>query len=687
MLKISIIMPVHDQIKFTQKAIESLCEFTDPEAFELIVIDNGSRDKLSLPVERDNLTILRNEGNLGWCKALNQGIARTSSDFDFILWANNDLLFEKDWLPKMIAHFRPGIGAVGPTSNYVMGRQRTEIGRGEYEEEVQWLIGFFLMFRRGVIDAVGPVDERFSPGGSEEWDYIIRMQQRLGLKCVIARDVYIHHFGSQTLKATIARTAEEYSDYHQGRDRLLREKWGEDFIEQWIPQKISTQSNPSPYPWPDNCKLGFAIPHTWTNINYNTHLSLMAMIRPPMEIIDAASGGELDSKREYQVEVAINAGCTHLLIGDGDMRYPKEILIDLFKILNDGADIAGGLCYRGYPPYEPIVWHPTEEHRMLLPFKDFKFGDVIDAGATGAACLLVPIRIFRELARPWFRYRVEKVINDKSEEGAVDVADIQSEDFYFTRKATRAGFKLRIHTRYDVDHLREFPINRDLWLTHAILSRCKDWATIIALYKKLGDRQWIDRELRGATTEIDWEINQRPYEIGLLYNFLAGKQIRTVLEIGTEKGGTALLWAKLVDPRRGRIYCVDRSFSGEAVYQKHPLKDRITEIEGDSHAEKTIEAVKEIISQNGGPVDFAFIDGDHTYQGVKADFADYSELVRPGGWIAFHDILDTEFQRQQNCHVARFWKEMKGRYNHFEIIDPDNRRDMGIGVIEWKKGG
>jgi len=42
---------------------------------------------------------------------------------------------------------------------------------------------------------------------------------------------------------------------------------------------------------------------------------------------------------------------------------------------------------------------------------------------------------------------------------------------------------------------------------------------------------------------------------------------------------------------------------------------------------------------NGEPLDFLFIDGDHTYEGVKRDFEMYSPLVRNGGIIAFHDIV------------------------------------------------
>ena len=40
----------------------------------------------------------------------------------------------------------------------------------------------------------------------------------------------------------------------------------------------------------------------------------------------------------------------------------------------------------------------------------------------------------------------------------------------------------------------------------------------------------------------------------------------------------------------------------------------------------------------GAELDFLFIDGDHSYAGVKQDFEKYSGYVKRGGLIAFHDI-------------------------------------------------
>jgi predicted O-methyltransferase YrrM len=81
-----------------------------------------------------------------------------------------------------------------------------------------------------------------------------------------------------------------------------------------------------------------------------------------------------------------------------------------------------------------------------------------------------------------------------------------------------------------------------------------------------------------------------------------------------------------------------------------------------------------------GKVDFLFIDGDHTYEGVKADFEMYSGLVRPGGLIVFHDIC--KHSEQINCHVDRFWQEVKFERRALEFVHDWNQGILGIGVIE-----
>jgi len=78
-------------------------------------------------------------------------------------------------------------------------------------------------------------------------------------------------------------------------------------------------------------------------------------------------------------------------------------------------------------------------------------------------------------------------------------------------------------------------------------------------------------------------------------------------------------------------------------------------IRANSHDTETLQKVKKIL--NGKNLDFLFIDGDYTYEGVKRDFEMYGPLVRKGGIIAFHDIVPSRYENVGG--VPKFWSRDK----------------------------
>jgi predicted O-methyltransferase YrrM len=86
-------------------------------------------------------------------------------------------------------------------------------------------------------------------------------------------------------------------------------------------------------------------------------------------------------------------------------------------------------------------------------------------------------------------------------------------------------------------------------------------------------------------------------------------------------------------------------------------------------------SINEILQ--GYKLDFLFIDGDHSYEGVKKDFEMYSPLVRSGGLIAFHDITPCGPPKE----VFKYWEEVKESYVHKELIHKTGQGAMGIGVV------
>jgi hypothetical protein len=55
----------------------------------------------------------------------------------------------------------------------------------------------------------------------------------------------------------------------------------------------------------------------------------------------------------------------------------------------------------------------------------------------------------------------------------------------------------------------------------------------------------------------------------------------------------------------------------------------------------------------------------------------YRGLVKPGGFIALHDVNDTPYHREQGCMVAQLWQELEGNKQEFNA----HKDRAGIGVI------
>lgn len=192
--------------------------------------------------------------------------------------------------------------------------------------------------------------------------------------------------------------------------------------------------------------------------------------------------------------------------------------------------------------------------------------------------------------------------------------------------------------------------------------------------------KWIDEA-------FEFGMFQHREEIEPFARWLYGQQIRDVIEIGAWKGGTAYLWGNLapsrilsIDLPMGRFGGADAGLTLEACQARNRELDRrnplFVGILGDSHDPAVYRLVDYAMRGN---TDLLFIDGDHTYEGVKQDFEMYCGLVRPGGIVAFHDINDTLFHREAGVEVARLWHEIEGDKQEFSIGGDWG----GIGV--WRK--
>lgn len=196
---------------------------------------------------------------------------------------------------------------------------------------------------------------------------------------------------------------------------------------------------------------------------------------------------------------------------------------------------------------------------------------------------------------------------------------------------------------------------------------------------------------RSLEETVDWALDfksrkdfmvktqQIRSEILTLAKVVADSKPQVVLEIGSAYGGTLLIWAQIAGELLISCDIEDRTYR-HSFYRRFPPPGSRCSVEmlvGDSHEPSFRKKVESLLG--GRKVDFLFIDGDHTREGVAADFHDYRDLVRPGGIVAFHDIVEKQCIAENQ--VYDFWKTIRGDASAREIIGDPGQTGFGIGII------
>jgi predicted O-methyltransferase YrrM len=100
-------------------------------------------------------------------------------------------------------------------------------------------------------------------------------------------------------------------------------------------------------------------------------------------------------------------------------------------------------------------------------------------------------------------------------------------------------------------------------------------------------------------------------------------------------------------------------------------------LRADSHDAATLQLVQAMVGERG--IDVLLIDGDHSYGGVKQDYAAYSPLVREGGLIAFHHIVPG--REEYVGGVPSFWQSLSRASDVEEIVEDWEQGGFGIGLL------
>ena len=235
--KVSIIIVSWNTRELLRQCLRSVYDETHDVAFEIFVVDNASKDGTPEMVEAEfkGVLLLRNHENLGFARANNQAIRKSTGKYALLL--NPDTVILGDVLGRMINVMdrRPRVGmstctmfnpdmtfqacfATFPTFGMVLlgGSTPTVALQSlfltkrffktagyrpkvyEQPNRVDWIMGAFMMVRREAISEAGLLDENLFMYG-EEPDWCYRMA-RLGWEIWYYPEKGVIHYGGQSTK-------------------------------------------------------------------------------------------------------------------------------------------------------------------------------------------------------------------------------------------------------------------------------------------------------------------------------------------------------------------------------------------------------------------------------------------------------------------------------------------------------
>jgi len=254
---VSIIVPLYNQAQLTKACVEAVrATAGDPERYELILVDNDSRDWTREYVKSlgDSVTVITNSDNLGFARACNQGAQVAKGKY--LLFLNNDTVPRAGWLEALLAGAEEdGADIVGGKLLYPNGRvqhagvafNKNGIGYHIFrnfpadapavnkKRLMQCVTAACLLVSRQLFIELGGFDEHFH-NGFEDVDFCLRAGQSGRRVLYTPHAVVVHHEEqSEGRKQFDARNMQRYLARWQGKVRCDDEELydAEGFSVQW----------------------------------------------------------------------------------------------------------------------------------------------------------------------------------------------------------------------------------------------------------------------------------------------------------------------------------------------------------------------------------------------------------------------------------------------------------------------
>jgi tetratricopeptide (TPR) repeat protein len=201
---------------------------------------------------------------------------------------------------------------------------------GDQTVEFPRVAFFCTLIKRKVVTEIGGLDERYSPGNFEDDDYCLRAQAA-GFKTVIAKDVFVHHYGSKSFGAN---GLAKYQASLEKNRAVFVEKWGAAPEEIWLNNKPVRRRN-------------LMIPLNADPFGQHFKLASILLSERDIQFADAELRKALacwheDNKEGVDyADVLSLAGHTSLMLGD--LESAKSRFEEELGLVNDSSRACVGL--------------------------------------------------------------------------------------------------------------------------------------------------------------------------------------------------------------------------------------------------------------------------------------------------------------------------------------------------------
>ncbi|MBC5851952.1 glycosyltransferase family 2 protein [Vibrio metschnikovii] len=245
--KVSVLIPLRDNLAVTQQCVDSVLSLTDYADYEIVLIDNQSQQPETLAwlasiAKHPQVTLLHYDAPFNF-SAINNVAAQQAKGEVLVLLNNDTQVIEAQWLSAMLAGLAlPNVGIVGAQllfangliqhAGCVVGPQQVathrlafsspsmaaQKGEGQSLQEVSAVTAACLMIRKSLYQALNGLDEQLTVAFNDV-DLCLRVREQ-GLRVLYSPFARLYHYeslsrGKDTTPEKKQRAAQEVEYMHQ----------------------------------------------------------------------------------------------------------------------------------------------------------------------------------------------------------------------------------------------------------------------------------------------------------------------------------------------------------------------------------------------------------------------------------------------------------------------------------------